>query len=59
MDLLTEAKDIGQFKSNHETVNSALAEFIQHHKQFALLAFEGKVDFFKDYDHKALRMKKS
>jgi len=59
IELLTEAKEIGQFKSKRETVNSALAEFVRHHKQLAILALEGRIDFFDDYDHKALRMRKA
>ncbi len=59
IELLTEAKEIGLFSTKRETVNSALAEFVQHHKQLAILEFEGKIDFFDDYDYKALRMRKA
>ena len=58
-ELLDEAKQIGEFKSKRETVNSALAEFVQHHKQQAILKFEGTIDFFEDYDHKAMRLKRA
>jgi Arc/MetJ family transcription regulator len=53
--LLDEARSLGGFPSKRATVNTALAEFIQHRKQLALLKLEGSVDFFNDYDHKALR----
>ena len=56
--LLTEAQTVGCFRTKRETVNSALSEFVQHHKQLALLDFEGKLDFVDGYDHKALRGRK-
>jgi len=54
-DLLDEAKRVGRFKTKKDAVNQALTEFIQHRRQIDILDWEGKVDFFKDYDHKALR----
>ncbi len=53
--LLDEARELGGFPTKKETVNSALAEFIQHRKQLELLKLEGTVDFFEDYDPKKLR----
>ena len=53
--LLDEARKLGGFPTKRSTVNTALEEFIQHRKQLELLKFEGSVDFFDDYDHKALR----
>lgn len=53
--LLNEVLHLGQFKSKREAVNQALADFIQHHRQAEILRWEGKVDFFEDYDHKKLR----
>ena len=53
--LLDEARKLGGFPTKRATVNTALAEFIQHRKQLKLLQLEGSVDFFDDYDHKALR----
>jgi hypothetical protein len=53
--LLDEARALGGFPSKRVTVDTALAEFIQHRKQLELLKLEGSVDFFDDYDHKALR----
>lgn len=53
--LLDEARQLGGFPSKRATVDTALAEYIQHHKQLELLKLEGKIDFFEDYDHKALR----
>lgn len=53
--LLDEARALGGFPSKRATVNTALAEYIQHRKQMELLQLEASVDFFDDYDHKALR----
>ena len=53
--LLNEARDLGYFSTKKETVNAALAEFIQHRKQLELLKLEGSIDFFDDYDPKKLR----
>jgi len=54
-ELLEEAKRIGHFRTKKEAVNQALTEFIQHRRQLDILDFEGKIEFFDDYDPKALR----
>lgn len=53
--LLNEARALGGFPTKRATVDAALREFIQHRKQLELLKLEGSVEFFEDYDHKALR----
>ncbi len=53
--LLEEALRLGQFRTKKEAVNQALTEFVQHRKQLEILDWEGKVEFFNDYDHKKLR----
>lgn len=53
--LLDQARKLGGFPSKRVTVDSALREFIRHRKQLEFLKLEGTVDFFEDYDHKALR----
>ena len=53
--LLAEALTLGGFKTKKEAVNQALAEFVQRLKRLQMLEWEGKVDFFEDYDHKKLR----
>lgn len=55
LDLLNEAKRIGRFRTKKEAVNQALTEFVQHRRQMEILDWEGKVDFFDDYDSKSLR----
>ena len=54
-ELLDQAREIGAFRTKKDTVNTALAEFIQRRKQLEFLKAEGTVDFFDGYDHKALR----
>lgn len=56
--LLEEAKRVGRFRTKKEAVNQALTEFIQHRRQLDILDWEGKVDFFEDYDPKLLRKKR-
>ncbi len=56
--LLDEAKRIGCFKTKKEAVNQAFTEFIQHRRQLDILDWEGKVEFFEDYDPKLLRSKR-
>jgi Arc/MetJ family transcription regulator len=53
--LLMEAKRISGLRTKKDTVNLALEEFIQARKQQDILKYEGKVDFWPDYDHKRLR----
>ena len=53
--LLNEALQVGQLKTKKATVNQALTEFVQNRKQLQLLDWQGKVEFFEDYDYKKLR----
>lgn len=57
-DLLEEAKRLGHFKTKKEAVNQALIEYVQHRKQLDILELEGKIEFFEDYDPKALRKRR-
>ncbi len=58
IDLLDEAWKIGGFKTKKETVNKALKEFIQHHRQKEILKYFDSVDFDPDYDYKKQRDRK-
>jgi len=51
INLLNEAYKISGVKTKKDTVNIALKEYIQHHKQKEILKYFGKVDFDKDYDY--------
>jgi len=55
--LLVEAQKIGGFKTKKDTVNTALWEFIQRHKQLEILKLFGKIEYDKDYDYKKSRVR--
>lgn len=50
--LLHEALKISGLKTKKETVNLALKEFVDRHKQLEILSIFGKLDPDPDYDHK-------
>jgi Arc/MetJ family transcription regulator len=54
--LLTEALNIGGFKSKKETVNQALKEFIQRRRANEIINRFGTIDYDPNYDYKAGRM---
>ena len=56
--LLIEAQKIGKFKTKKETVNTALLEFIQRHKQMEIKELFGKIDYEDDYNYKSSRNRK-
>ena len=55
--LLIEAQKIGGFKTKKDTVNSALLEFIQRHKQLEILKLFGKIEYDEEYDYKKSRVR--
>ena len=50
--LLAEVVRLGEFKTSRGSVHHALTEWVQRVRQNQMLEWEGKVDFFEDYDHK-------
>lgn len=54
--LLAEAQKAGQHRTKRETVNAALAEYIQRRKQRRLLAMFGTIDYDPGYDYKRERI---
>ena len=56
-ELLEEAKQVGAHRSKRDAVNSALAEYVQRHRQQRIFELFGKIDFDPAYDHKAERLK--
>ena len=56
--LILEAKKIGNFKTKKETVNTALLEFIQRHRQVKIIELFGKIDYDEDYSYKDRRKEK-
>jgi Arc/MetJ family transcription regulator len=53
--LLAEAQKLSGLKTKHQTVNEALAEYVQRRKQKKILRLFGKLELDPAYDHKALR----
>ncbi len=51
-ELLLEALDVSGLKTKKDTVNLALKEFINRHKQVEILNLFGKLDPDPDYDYK-------
>ena len=50
--LLEKALEVSGFKTKKETVNLALQEFINRHKQLEILNLFGKMDPDPKYDYK-------
>lgn len=50
--LLAEAQRLGGFRTKKLTVNEALKEFINRHKQKEIIDLFGQIDIDSDYDYK-------
>ena len=50
--LLNLALKIGGFKTKKETVNTALKEFVERHKQHEIIELFGQLPCDSDYDYK-------
>lgn len=57
-DLLVQAQKIGNIKTKKDTVNQALAEFIQRRKQEDVISMFGTVVYDPGYDYKVDRSPK-
>jgi Arc/MetJ family transcription regulator len=55
--LLEKALEVSGFKTKKETVNLALQEFINRHKQLEILNLFGKMDPDPKYDYKKGRVR--
>lgn len=55
--LLQKALEVSGLKTKKETVNLALQEFINRHKQLELLDLFGKMDPDPNYDYKKGRIR--
>ncbi len=56
--LLKEALAVSEKKTKRETVNEALAEYIQRRKQKQILSIFGKIDFDPKYEYKKARQRR-
>ena len=57
-ELIIEAQKIGGFKTKKDTVNNALLEFIQRHKQLEIVKLFGSVEYDSKYNYKEGRNRK-
>ena len=57
-DLIVEAQKVGGHRTKKDAVTQALKEYIQRRKQLEILKLKGQIEYFDDYDHKALRRKR-
>lgn len=53
--LLEEAFSVSQSKTKKEVIHEALKEFIRLRKRKDLTALAGRISFYPEFDHKALR----
>jgi len=53
--LLAEAQKVGRHRTKRETVNAALAEYVQRRKQQRLLGLFGTIEFDPTYSYKRER----
>lgn len=56
--LILEAQKIGNHRTKKSAVTEALKEYIQRRKQLEIIKLFGKIDYDKDYDYKAQRIRK-
>ncbi|MFZ2633026.1 MAG: type II toxin-antitoxin system VapB family antitoxin [Desulfosalsimonadaceae bacterium] len=56
-ELLSKALELSGLKTKKDTVNLALKEFVNRHKQLELINFFGKMDPDPDYDYKKGRIR--
>jgi Arc/MetJ family transcription regulator len=57
-ELIDEAVKAGGHKTKREAVTAALREYVKARKRLGILDWVGEVDYFDDYDAKALRRAK-
>ena len=57
--LLEQAKELAGLSTKRETVNEAFKEFIQSRLRKQFLKLQGQIEYFEDYDYKALRRSKN
>jgi hypothetical protein len=54
--LLNLALEVGGFKTKKDTVNAALKEFVDRHKQVEIIELFGNLPCDADYDYKKRRI---
>jgi hypothetical protein len=54
-ELVREARRVGGHESESQTLDAALAEYIQRHRRLGILDLRGKIEYDPGYNYKALR----
>ena len=54
-ELIEQAVKVGGHKTKREAVTAALREYVKARKRKGILDWVGEVDYYDDYDAKALR----
>lgn len=57
--LIEQAVQAGHHRSKKEAVTAALKEYVKSRSRLRILDWVGKVDYYDDYDPKALRRRES
>ena len=53
--LIREAVQLGHHRTKKAAVTAALKEYVKSRQRLAILEWVGRVEYYDDYDHKALR----
>ena len=53
--IIAKAQKLAQAKTKRETIDTALREYVANHSRKDLRDLAGSIDFWEDYDYKALR----
>ena len=56
--LVKQALKLSRVKTKKQLVNQALKEFVENRKRLNLMDLAGKIQFSKNYNHRALRIGK-
>ena len=57
-ELIVQAQKVGGHSTKKEAVTQALKEYVQRRRQLEIFELEGQIEYYDDYDHKALRRKR-
>lgn len=57
--LIAEAVRVGGHRTKKAAVTAALQEYVKARRRAGILQWVGRVDYYDDYDPKALRRRKS
>lgn len=57
--LIESARRVGGHKTKKEAVTAALEEYVRRRRQAAILELAGKIEYYADYDYKALRRRRN